>query len=143
MDLSKWQSDDAIKRCLETRRVAVVGLSSNPARPSFGVGKYLLHAGYQIVPVNPKEDEILGLTCYPDLESIPGKIDLVDVFRQSDAVLSIAESAIAIGAKGLWLQLGVYHLRALALARSAGLTCVTDKCTKVEHQTLSLQGWSR
>ena len=93
--------------------------------------------------INPKEDEILGLTCYPDLESIPGKIDLVDVFRQSDAVLSIAESAIAIGAKGLWLQLGVYHLRALALARSAGLTCVTDKCTKVEHQTLSLQGWSR
>ena len=143
MDLSQWQSDDAIKRCLEARRIAVVGLSSNPARPSFGVGEYLLHAGYQILPVNPKEDEILGLTCYPDLESIPGKIDLVDVFRQSDAVLSIAESAIAIGAKGLWLQLGVYHLHALALAQSAGLTCVADKCTKVEHRILSLQGWSR
>ena len=143
MDLSQWQSDDAIKRCLAGARIAVVGLSSNPTRPSFGVAEYLLHARYQVVPVNPNEDEILGQTCYPDLESIPGKIDLVDVFRQSDAVLSIAESAIAIGAKGLWLQLGVYHLRALALARSAGLTCVTDKCTKVEHQTLSLQGWFR
>ena len=143
MDLSQWQSDDAIKRCLEAHRIAIVGLSSNPARPSFGVGKYLLHAGYQIVPVNPKEDEILGLTCYPDLESIPGKIDLVDVFRQSDAVLSIAESAIAIEAKGLWLQLGVYHLQALALAQSAGLTCVAEKCTKVEHRTISLHGRSR
>ena len=143
MDLSQWQSDDAIKRCLVGARIAVVGLSSNPARPSFGVAEYLLHAEYQVVPVNPKEDEILGQTCYPDLESIPGKIDLVDVFRQSDAVLSIAESAIAIGAKGLWLQLGVYHPQALALARRAGLACVAGKCTKVEHQTLSLQGWSR
>ena len=83
MDLSQWQSDDAIKRCLEGARIAVVGLSSNPTRPSFGVAEYLLHAGYQVVPVNPKEDEILGQTCYPDLESIPGHIDLVDVFRLS------------------------------------------------------------
>ena len=143
MDLSQWQSDDAIKRCLEGARIAVVGLSSNPARPSFGVAEYLLHAGYQVVPVNPKEDEILGLPCYPDLESIPGKIDLVDVFRQADAVLPIAESAIAVGAKGLWLQLGVYHPQALALAKNAGLACVADKCTKIEHRTLSLQGWFR
>ena len=143
MDLSQWQSDDAIKRCLEGARIAVVGLSSNPARPSFGVAEYLLHAGYQVVPVNPKEDEILGQTCYPDLESIPGNIDLVDVFRQSDAVLPIAESAVAVGAKGLWLQLGVYHPQALILAQRAGLACVADKCTKVEHRNLSLQGWSR
>lgn len=143
MELSRWQSDDAIKRCLEGGRIAVVGLSSNPARPSFGVAEYLLHAGYEVVPVNPNEDEILGRACYADLESIPGGIDLVDVFRQSDAVLPIAESAIAIGAKGLWLQLGVYHPQALALAQNAGLACVADKCTKIEHRTLSLQGWVR
>jgi len=143
MALSQWQSDDAIKRCLEGGRVAVVGLSSNPARPSFGVAEYLLQVGYEVVPVNPNEDEILGRACYADLQSIPGRVDLVDVFRQSDAVLPIAESAIAIGAKGLWLQLGVYHPRALALAQQAGLACVADKCTKIEHRSLSLQGWVR
>ena len=143
MELSQWQSDDAIKRCLAGGRIAVVGLSSNPARPSFGVAEYLLQAGYEVVPVNPNEDEILGRACYPDLESIPSKIDLVDVFRQSDAALPIAKSAIAIGARGLWLQLGVHHPQALMIAQHAGLACVADLCTKVEHQTLSLQGWCR
>lgn len=143
MELSQWQSDDAIKRCLTGGRIAVVGLSSNPARPSFGVAEYLLQAGYEVVPVNPNEDEILGRACYPDLESIPSKIDLVDVFRQSDAALPIAKSAIAIGARGLWLQLGVYHPQALMVAQHAGLACVADLCTKVEHRTLSLQGWCR
>ena len=141
MELSRWQSDDAIKRCLAGRRIAVVGLSSNPARPSFGVAKYLLRAGYEVVPVNPNEDEILGRDCYPDLESIPSNIDLVDVFRQSDAALPIAKSAIAIGARGLWLQLGVYHPQALMVAQQAGLACVANLCTKIEHRTLSLQGW--
>ena len=125
MALSQWQSDDAIKRCLEGGRVAVVGLSSNPARPSFGVAKYLLQVGYEVVPVNPNEDKILGRACYADLQSIPGRVDLVDVFRQSDAVLPIAESAIAIG------------------AQQAGLACVADRCTKIEHRSLSLQGWVR
>ena len=143
MELSQWQSEDAIKRCLAGGRIAVVGLSSNPARPSFGVAEYLLQAGYEVVPVNPNEDVILGRACYPDLESIPSKIDLVDVFRQSDAALPIAKSAIAIGARGLWLQLGVYHPQALMVAQRAGLACVADLCTKVEHRTLSRQGWCR
>ena len=107
------------------------------------MAEYLLQAGYEVVPVNPNEDEILGQACYPDLESIPSKIDLVDVFRQTDAALPIAKSAIAIGARGLWLQLGVYHPQALMLAQQAGLACVADLCTKVEHRTLSLQGWCR
>jgi predicted CoA-binding protein len=87
--------------------------------------------------VNPQEDVILGLPCYPDLASVPGTIDLVDVFRQSDAVLAIAESAIAVGAKGLWLQLGVFHPTALRLAEDAGLNCVANLCTKIEHARLN------
>ena len=90
------------------------------------------------MPVNPYEDEILGRACYADLQSIPGRVDLVDVFRQSDAVLPIAESAIAIGARGLWLQFGIYHPQALALAQQAGLACVADRCTKIEHPDRSV-----
>ena len=137
-DMSPWQQPEAIKACLSGRRIAVVGLSSNPARPSYGVAAYLLRAGFDVIPVNPQEDVILGLPCYPDLASVPGTIDLVDVFRQSDAVLAIAESAIAVGAKGLWLQLGVFHPTALRLAEDAGLNCVADLCTKIEHARLSV-----
>ena len=88
--------------------------------------------------MNPHEQQVLGQQCYADLASIPGGVDLVDVFRQSDAVMSIAQDALAIGAKGLWLQLGVYHPEALALARAAGLACVADLCTKIEHRRLLL-----
>lgn len=121
-------------RCLETQRIAVVGLSSNPARPSYGVASYLQKVGYEVIPVNPAEKTILGAPCYASLEEIPGQVDLVDVFRQSEAVLPIARSAIAIGAKGLWLQLGVINAEALLLAEAAGLDCVADLCTKVEHR---------
>ena len=135
-DMSSWQQPEVIKACLSGSRIAVVGLSSNPARPSHGVAAYLLQAGFDVVPVNPREDTMLGLPCYPDLASVPGTIDLVDVFRQSNAVLAIAESAIAVGAKGLWLQLGVFHPTALRLAEDAGLNCVADLCTKIEHARL-------
>ena len=135
--MSPWQQPEPIKACLSGRRIAVVGLSSNPARPSYGVAAYLLRAGFDVIPVNPQEDVILDLPCYPDLDSVPGTIDLVDVFRQSDAVLAIAESAIAVGAKGLWLQLGVFHPTALRLAEDAGLNCVANLCTKIEHARLN------
>jgi predicted CoA-binding protein len=132
-----WQQPEDIQQCLAGKRIAVVGLSSNPARPSYGVARYLMAAGYDVIPVNPSESTILGSPCYPDLESIPGPVDLVDVFRQSDAVLPIAQSAVAVGAKGLWLQLGVFHEEALTLARSAGLACVANLCTKIEHHRLA------
>ena len=134
---NSWQDPLNINRCLEARRIAVVGLSSNPARPSYGVAAYLKAAGYEVIPVNPSEESVLGLPCYPDLEAIPGTVDLVNVFRQSNAVLPIAQSAIYIGAKGLWLQLGVINGQALTLAQNAGLACVADLCTKVEHQRRS------
>ena len=137
-DLRLWQQPEAIQACLSGSRIAVVGLSSNPARPSYGVAAYLLQAGFDVIPVNPREEAVLGLRCYPDLASVPGTIDLVDVSRQSDAVFPIAESAIAVGAKGLWLQLGVFHPTALRLAKEAGLHCVADLCTKIEHARLNL-----
>lgn len=136
-DMRWWQKPEAIKACLSGSRIAVVGLSNNPARPSYGVAAYLLQAGFDVIPVNPQEDVILGLPCYPDLASVPGTIDLVDVFRQSEAVLAVAESAIAVGAKGLWLQLGIFHPAALRLAENAGLTCVANLCTKIEHARLT------
>ena len=135
--MRSWQKPEAIKACLSGSRIAVVGLSNNPARPSYGVAAYLLQAGFDVIPVNPQEDVILGLPCYPDLASVPGTIDLVDVFRQSEAVLAVAESAIAVGAKGLWLQLGIFHPEALRLAENAGLTCVANLCTKIEHARLT------
>lgn len=135
-DIHSWQQAQDIEQCLAGKRIAVVGLSSNPARPSYGVAEYLLQAGFEVIPVNPREQQVLGQQCYADLASVPGIVDLVDVFRQSDAVMSIAQDAIAIGARGLWLQLGVYHPGALALARAADLACVADLCTKVEHRRL-------
>ena len=125
---NSWQDPLNINRCLEARRIAVVGLSSNPARPSYGVAAYLKAAGYEVIPVNPSEESVLGLPCYPDLEAIPGTVDLVNVFRQCEW---------HFGAKGLWLQLGVINGQALTLAQNAGLACVADLCTKVEHQRRS------
>lgn len=138
-DLSpnSWQDPLDIARCLNAQRIAVVGLSSNPARPSHGVGAYLQSVGYEVIPVNPSEKSVFGLPCYPDLETIPGPVDLVNVFRQSNAVMPIAQSAISIGAKGLWLQLGVVNSEALSLAQDAGLACVANLCTKIEHRRRS------
>ncbi len=128
---------EEIKRLLETARsVAVVGLSPKPERDSYQVAKYLLEHGYRVIPVNPVVEEVLGQKSYPDLGSLPEPVDIVDVFRRSEFVPPIAEQAVALGAKALWLQLGVRHDQAAALARDKGLLVVQDLCIKVMHHKL-------
>jgi predicted CoA-binding protein len=116
-----------------SRTVAIVGLSANPERPSFIVGKYLKEHGYKIIPVNPGEKTILGETSYPDLAAVPEKIDVVDIFRRSEDVLPIVRQAIKIGTKAVWMQEGVINEAAAAEARKAGLKAVMDKCMRKEH----------
>lgn len=132
--LSHYQSERAIRDILRTARtIAIVGLSPNELRPSNFVGFYLQRRGYRIVPVNPRESEILGEVCYPSLSAIPFPVDVVDVFRQPDAVPAIAEEAVQIGAKALWLQFGVISYEGAAIAERGGLTVVMDRCMKIEH----------
>jgi uncharacterized protein len=119
-----------------TRTIAVVGLSSNPMRPSNGVSAYMQRAGYRIIPVNPNETAVLGEKSYARLEDVPEQIDLVDVFRRPQFVPDIVESAIRIGAKSIWLQEGVIHEAAADRARRAGLGVVMDKCILKEHRKL-------
>lgn len=120
------------------RTVAVVGLSASWHRPSFFAAKYLQSKGYRIVPVNPRYDgeTILGETVYASLEDIPHAVDMVDVFRRSEDVAPIAESAVAIGARTLWQQLGVNNTEAAQRAAHAGLDAVVNRCTKIEHARL-------
>ena len=122
----------------DTRRIAVVGISAEWHRPSFFVGKYLLEHGYTMVPVNPRYREVLGRPCYPDLKSAraAGVIDMVDCFRKADDIGPLADDAIAIGAKTLWMQLGVVNDAAATKARVAGLEVVMDRCVKIEHGRL-------
>ena len=128
-------SSDAIADVLrETKTIAVVGLSSNPARPSFEVAQYMQSAGYRIIPVNPNEREVLGEKAYARLEDIPEPIDMVDVFRRAEEVPAVADSAIALKPKFLWLQLGIENSAAAEAARSAGLLVVEDACLLVEHK---------
>jgi predicted CoA-binding protein len=115
------------------RTVAVVGLSPNRLRPSFFVAGYLQYRGFRIVPVNPTANEILGEKSYPTLRDIPFKVDVVDVFRAPDAVPDIADNAVEIGARALWLQFGVIAPVAAAGAAAAGLDVVMDRCMKIEH----------
>ena len=131
---------DQIRKALErARTVAVVGCSPNPDRPSHAVASYLLEAGYTVVPVNPGHREILGQPCFPSLLEVPRgtRIDVVDVFRRSDAVPGIVEDAIRIGAKVVWMQLGIKHAEAAARAQAAGLTVVQNRCMKIEYGRLS------
>jgi predicted CoA-binding protein len=114
-------------------RIAMVGLSSNPFRPSHFAAIYLIAEGYHVVPVNPRESEVLGLKSYPSLKAIPGPIEVVDIFRESAAVPAIVEEAIAVGAKVVWTQLGVINEEAAERARAAGLEVVMDRCMKIEH----------
>ncbi len=116
--------------------IAVVGCSPKPERPSHQVARYLLEAGYRVVPVNPGQRQILGLPCYPSVAAIPPEIpvELVDIFRRSEAVLPIVEEAIARGGvKGIWMQEGVVNEEAARRAREAGLAVVMDRCTKKVH----------
>jgi predicted CoA-binding protein len=122
-----------------SKSVAMVGLSSNPERPSNIVGKYLKEHGYKIIPVNPGEKTILGETSYPDLASIPGKADVVDIFRKAEDVLPIVREAIKAGAKAVWMQEGITNEAAAAEAGKAGLTVVMDKCMRKEHMKLTGQ----
>jgi uncharacterized protein len=115
------------------RRIAMVGLSSNPFRPSHFAAVYLLAQGYDVVPVNPGERTVLGRQSYPSLTAIPEPVEVVDIFRDRAAVPAIVEEAIAIGAKVVWMQLGVIHEEAAERAHRAGLEVVMDRCMKIEH----------
>ncbi len=118
----------------ESKTIAVVGLSSNAMRPSYGVTEYMQSAGYRIIPVNPMEKEILGEKSYARLEDVPEKIDIVDVFRRTGEVPAVVESAIRVGAEAVWMQLGVKNAEAAERARAAGLLVVEDACILVEHR---------
>ena len=120
----------------EDRVIAVVGLSAHWYRPSYFAAKYMQERGYRIVPVNPTYDEVLGERCYPSLRDVPEPIDMVDVFRKSADVMPVVEDAIAIGARTLWLQLGVINQQAVARAEEAGLRVVMDRCVKIEYGRL-------
>ncbi|HTZ46256.1 MAG TPA: CoA-binding protein [Verrucomicrobiae bacterium] len=129
------ESSDPISDLLRSAKtIAVVGLSSNPQRPSHEVASYLQSVGYTILPVNPNETEVLGQKAYARLEDIPVPVDIVDVFRRPEEVPAVADSAIAIGAKALWLQLGITSAQAAAKAHGAGLFVVEDACLFVEHK---------
>ncbi len=133
-DLTAYQDPETIQRVLHTARtVAVVGLSKNELRASFFVGYYLQRHGYRVVPVNPRETEILGQTCYPSLSAIPEPVDLVNVFRAPDALPGIVEETIAVGAPALWCQFGVIDVDAARTATEAGVDVIMDRCIKVEH----------
>ena len=119
-----------------SRTIAVVGLSGKRMRPSYGVSEYMQRAGYRIIPVNPAETSILGEKCYARIEDIPEHIDIVDVFRRSEFVPEIVESAIRVGAGCVWLQEDVVHEEAAARAREAGLFVVMDRCILKEHRRL-------
>ncbi len=133
MNLEKYQDPDVIREVLTWRNVAIVGLSANELRASNFVGRYLQIRGYNVIPVNPRETMILGNKSYASLSEIPEPVDTVDVFRRPEAAPAIAEEAVAIGAKCLWLQFGVISEEAAAIAEAGGLDVVMDKCMKVEH----------
>src|ERR1700691_1581433 len=118
-----------------SRTIAVVGLSGNPMRVSNGVSAYMQRSGYRIIPVNPQETEVLGERSYARLEDVPDKIDMVDIFRRSEFVAVIVESAIRIGARAVWMQEGVMHEGAAERARQAGLIVVMDRCIMKDHHT--------
>ena len=123
----------SIESILDYKTVAVVGISDDPTRPSNFVARFLKEHGYKIIPVNPKLTEWEGEKCYPDLVSIPVKVDIVDIFRRSEAIPPIVDEAIAIKAKVVWMQEGIINEEAAAKAQKAGIEVVMDKCTKNEY----------
>lgn len=118
------------------KRVAIVGLSANWSRPSYFAAKYLLDHGFEIIPVNPKHQEILGQKCYPDLRSIPTPVDIVDLFQRPERIPPFVDDAIAIEARLVWMQLGIVHEEAAQKARDAGLEVIMDRCMKIEYARL-------
>jgi len=133
-DLAPYQDPLTIQRVLHSAKtIAVVGLSKNELRASNFVGYYLKRHGYQVIPVNPRETEILGEKCYASLLDVPAKVDVVDVFRTPDALPGIARDAVTIGAGTLWCQFGVINAEGAQIASDGGMTVVMDRCIKVEH----------
>jgi uncharacterized protein len=135
VNLSRFANSayDRLRMLERYRRIAMVGLSSNPFRPSHYAAIYLIAEGYEVIPVNPRESQILGRQSYPSLAAVPGPVEIVDIFRETAAVPEIVEDAIAVGAKVIWMQLGVIHEEAAGRARQAGLEVVMDRCMKIEH----------
>lgn len=129
--------DEILRDC---RTIAVVGLSSNPARPSHGVAGYMKAQGYQVIPVNPNETQVLGESAYPSLAAVPGTIDLVNIFKKSEDVLPIVEEAIVRGAKAVWMQEGIVNEQAAVRAGESGLLVVMDRCWLKEHSARSHRG---
>ena len=133
-DLARYQDPLTIQRLLHTATtIAVVGLSNNELRASYFVGYYLRRHGYHVIPVNPREQAILGETCYPSLADVPVPLDIVNVFRAPDALPGIAREAAAIQAGALWCQFGVINEEGARIAEEGGMTVVMDRCLKVEH----------
>jgi predicted CoA-binding protein len=133
-DLARYQDPMTIQRVLLTARtIAIVGLSRNDLRASNFVGYYLKRHGYDVIPVNPRETEILGKTCYPSLLDVPVPVDVVDVFRAPEALPDIARDAVAIHASALWCQFGVINEEGAKIAEDGGLTVIMDRCLKIEH----------
>jgi predicted CoA-binding protein len=134
MDLARYQDTATIQRVLHTAKtIAVVGLSTNELRASYFVGYYLKRHGYKVIPVNPRETEILGETCYPSLLDVPVPVDIVDVFRAPDALPGIAREAVQIKAGLMWCQYGVINEEGNRIAEDGGVEVVVDRCMKVEH----------
>lgn len=126
---------DPISKILQdAQTIAVVGLSSNPARPSYDVAQYLQRSGYRIIPVNPNESQVLGEKAYPDLLSVPGRVDIVDIFRRPEYVPGIVQQAIAKGAQVVWMQPGTENYDAADTAEAAGLKTVVGMCLRVQHR---------
>ncbi|HMI52780.1 MAG TPA: CoA-binding protein [Candidatus Saccharimonadales bacterium] len=127
--------DDIVLEILQKyKTITVVGLSSNEERASFGVAEYMQRVGYRIIPVNPQESEVLGERSYRGLEEVPEKVEFVDIFRRADDVPPVVDSAIAVGAKVVWMQLGIENAAAAEKARAAGMIVVEDACVLVEHR---------
>ena len=133
MNLEKYQDPLVIQKVLNFKTVAMPGLSDNDLRASNFVGRYLQRNGYRVIPVNPREEEILGEKSYPSLVDIPDPVDIVDVFRAPNAAPGIAEEAVAIKAKCIWFQFGIISEEAIKIAEEGGLIVIVDRCLKVEH----------
>jgi len=129
-------TDEQIKKFYELKNIAVVGMSKNPEKAAHYVPKYLTDRGYNIIPVNPTADEILGKKCYPELSAIPDNVDIVDIFRPSEQVLTVINEAIKLKPKVIWLQEGIHNLEAESLAQKASIEVVFNRCMLAEHQRL-------
>ena len=137
-DLGRYQDSLTIQRVLHSARtIAIVGLSANPLRASYFVGYYLKRHGYRVIPVNPRETEILGETCYASLRDVPVPVDVVDVFRTPDALPGIARDAVAIHAGALWCQFGVINEEGAQIAEDGGMTVIMDRCILKDHRRLA------